>query len=287
LTTIFHGLQRQLFPALAAELGPLSALGQQFCEVISLTQLGRFTQEYEWCGEGRPPCSRTWLAHAFMAKSVYQFPTTGALIDALRTRPLLRQLCGWDSPADVPSEPTFSRAFAAFADAQLPQRIHEHMVKTHAGSKLVGHVRRDATAIEAPERPAPKAAAAAPTPRKRGRPKKGEVRLAPPLKRRELQPHRTLAENLADLPTRCDVGCKRNSQGCQKSWIGYQLHLDTMDGDIPASALLTSASERVNSLLKERYGGRWVRVRGAAKVMCPLRFGLVALTATALFARLC
>jgi K+-transporting ATPase c subunit len=48
-----------------------------------------------------------------------------------------------------------------------------------------------------------------------------------------------------------------------------------------------SAAERVNSLLKERYGGRWVRVRGAAKVMCHLMFGLVALTATALFARLC
>jgi hypothetical protein len=46
-----------------------------------------------------------------------------------------------------------------------------------------------------------------------------------------------------------------------------------------------TASERVNSLLKERYGGRWVRVRGAAKVMCHLMFGLVALTATALFAR--
>jgi hypothetical protein len=48
-----------------------------------------------------------------------------------------------------------------------------------------------------------------------------------------------------------------------------------------------SASERVNSLLKERYGGRWGRVRGAAKVRCHLMFGWVALTATALFARLC
>ena len=173
---------------------------------------------------------------------------------------------------------------------------------------------------------------------RRGDAKGGEVRPAPPLKRLELQPHRTLAENLADLPTRCDVGCKRNSQGYQESWIGYKLHLDTMDGDLPASALLTSASvhdsqpaiplaqltaqrvtslydlmdsaydapqihafsrslghvpiidpnprggekrpfapaeaqrfkersasERVNSLLKERYGGRWVRVRGAAQ----------------------
>ena len=43
----------------------------------------------------------------------------------------------------------------------------------------------------------------------------------------------------------------------------------------------------MNSLLKERYGGRWVRVRGAAKVMCHLMLGLVAVTATALFTRLC
>jgi hypothetical protein len=234
------------------------------------------------------------------------------------------------------------------------------MIQVHAGPKLVGHVSRDATAIEAPERPAPKPAAVPTPPRKRGRPKKGEARPTLPPKRLDLQPSRSLAENLTDLPTRCDVGCKRNSKGHQESWIGYKLHLDTMDGDIPASALLTSASlhdsqaaiplaqmtaqrvtslydlmdsaydapqirafsrslghapiidsnprggekiplapaqaqrfkersasERVNSLLKERYGGRWVRVRGAAKVMCHLTFGLVALTASALFARLC
>jgi hypothetical protein len=360
LTTIFHGLQRQLFPALTDELGELSALDQQFCAVISLTQVGRFTDHYEWCGDGRPPCARVWLAHAFIAKHVYQLPTTAALLEALRSRPTLRRLCGWDSAGDLPSEPTFSRAFATFAADQLPQRMHENMVKVHAGNKLVGHVSRDATAIEAPERPAPKPAAAPKAPAKRGRPKKGEVRPPAPPKRLELQPARTLADNLADLPARCDVGCKRNSKGHQASWIGYKLHLDTVDGDIPVSAVLTSASthdsqvaiplaqltaqrvtalydlmdsaydappihafsrqlghvpiidphprggakiplapaeaqrfkersasERVNSLLKERYGGRWVRVRGASKVMCHLMFGLVALTASALFARLC
>ena len=54
LTTIFHHLQRRLFPALTDELGPLSALDQQFCEVISLTDLGRFTRRYEGCGNGWP-----------------------------------------------------------------------------------------------------------------------------------------------------------------------------------------------------------------------------------------
>ena len=109
-------------------------------------------------------------------------------------------------------------------------------------TKLAGHVSRDATAIVAPERPAPKPAPAPVAPRKRGRPRAGETRPPAPPKRLELQPQRTLAENLADLPTVCNVGCKRNSQGHQESWIGYKLHLDTIDGDIPVSSILTSAS---------------------------------------------
>ena len=39
-TTIFHHLQRQLFPALGAEFGALSALDQQFSEVMALTESG-------------------------------------------------------------------------------------------------------------------------------------------------------------------------------------------------------------------------------------------------------
>lgn len=361
LRTIFRGLQQQLFPALTEELGELSDLDKEFCAVISLTDLGQFTADYEWCGNGCPPCSRVWLAHAFIAKQVYQFPSNTALIEALRSRPMLRGLCGWECKAAVPHGSTFSRAFKAFADDEMPTRIHENMVKVHAGDKLVGHVSRDSTAIKAPEKPEPKPVPAPKPPGKRGRLKKGEVRPPAPPKRLDLQPTRTLAENLADLPTCCNVSAKRNSKGHQESWIGYKLHLDTIDGDIPVSAILTSASvhdsqvaiplaqmsaerftscydlmdgaydsaqirafsrslghvpiispnqrsgknavpldpaqtqrykersasERVNSLLKQRYGGRMVRVRGASKVMCHLMFGLIALTAKALFARLC
>lgn len=39
-----------------------------------------------------------------------------------------------------------------------------------------------------------------------------------------------------------------------------------------------SAAERVNSALKDSYGGRYVRVRGHAKVYCHLMFGILALT---------
>jgi hypothetical protein len=360
LAKIFHHVQRQLFPMLETELGTLSELDRQFCEVISLTDLGRYTRPYEWCGNGTPPHARVWMMHAFIAKSVYQFPTTSALLDALRSRPMLRRLCGWESVGEVPSEPTFSRAFAAFAQDQLPQQIHENMIKVHAGPKLVGHLSRDATAIEAPERPVPRPPVPTPPKRPCGRPKKGEVRPAQPPKRLDLQATRSVAANLADLPTACAIGIKSNGQGFRNAWRGYKLHLDTADGDLPISAILTSANvhdsqvaiplaqlsaqrvtalydlmdsaydapqihafsrrlghvpiiepnprsgppralapaqaqrydertaaERVNSLLKQRYGGRWVRVRGAAKVMCHLMFGLIALTATTLFARLC
>jgi transposase len=40
--------------------------------------------------------------------------------------------------------------------------------------------------------------------------------------------------------------------------------------------------ERAFSSLKDNYGGRFVRVRGAAKVMAHLMFGVVALTAACL-----
>jgi IS5 family transposase len=39
-----------------------------------------------------------------------------------------------------------------------------------------------------------------------------------------------------------------------------------------------STVERVNARLKDEFGGRVVRVKGAAKVMCHLMFGILALT---------
>ena len=52
----------------------------------------------------------------------------------------------------------------------------------------------------------------------------------------------TLEEMLEDLPKVCDIGVKRNAKGHQESWTGYKLHIDAIDGGIPVSCLLTSAS---------------------------------------------
>ena len=47
---------------------------------------------------------------------------------------------------------------------------------------------------------------------------------------------------LADLPRACDVGAKRNAEGYQETWICYKLHIDTADGEILISCVLTAAS---------------------------------------------
>ena len=77
--------------------------------------------------------------------------------------------------------------------------------------------------------------------RRRGRPRKGERQAKEP-RRLERQAAMTLEEMLKDLPKVCDIGVKLNAKGHQESWIGYKLHLDTIDGGIPVSCLLTSAS---------------------------------------------
>ena len=45
----------------------------------------------------------------------------------------------------------------------------------------------------------------------------------------------TLEQLLADLPTACDSGVKRNAKGHQARWQGYKLHIDAIDG--PAGEL--------------------------------------------------
>ena len=64
-----------------------------------------------------------------------------------------------------------------------------------------------------------------------GRPKKGQEPPKPPPTRLELQPGRSLAENLADLPRVCDSGCKKGSQGQPEYWQGYKAMHDKIGGE--------------------------------------------------------
>ena len=95
------------------------------------------------------------LARAFIAKAVFQIDTTRAL-ERLANDRALRCLCGWNSIRAIPSEATFSRAFAGFAEGALPSRLHEALIENTMQEQLVGHVSRDATAIEGREQPTAK-----------------------------------------------------------------------------------------------------------------------------------
>lgn len=242
LGRLWDSIQSWLFPVLEDELGELDGKHREFVSVCEACRPQAYMAAYRWVGIGCPPKDRLALCKAFIAKAVWDFATTRALIDAVCHRPVLRRLCGWETLGGVPSEATFSRAFAAFAEDGLPQRIHEATIETHYADKIAGHVSRDATAVRAREKAVVRAPEPAAPPKKRGRPRKGEVRPPPEPTRLERQLGNTLEANLADLPTACDWGCKRNSQGKVERWRGYKLHLDTIDGDIPVSGILTSAS---------------------------------------------
>jgi hypothetical protein len=401
-----HVLQSCFFPAIEDALGPLSERAELLVAVVGMVELSRYIAPCRGWRERRAK-DRHALATGFLAKAVYGLETTRQVRERLQTDRQLRVLCGWREAQQVPHESTFSRAFAEFAQSQLPQRLHEALIRQTQAGRLVGHIARDSTAIEArerfPEQTAQRAARQkkhGPTqgkpnkanrgpenalgkqlapkpigPRKRGRPKKSERAL--PNKRLPRQRRQTLEEMLSELPYQCSLGVKKSSKGYQTYWRGYKLHIDVADGQIPITCLLTAASlhdsqaaiplatltaqrvtslydlmdaaydaqeihahsrslghvpiiaanpshvpvvhrsyqdslrgydkrrklpttlprrrpafttaqeeryhlrtmsERVNARLKDEFGGRTVRVRGAGKVMAHLMFGILALT---------
>lgn len=249
VTSYWLHLQEELLPWLnETSCGPLNKHHEQLVSVLGLARIEAFLPG--WRGlPGRPLSERAALARAFVAKAVFNLSTTRLLIDMLSADKTSRRLCGWQRAGEVPSEATFSRAFAEFAASALPSRLHEALIQATHADRLVGHVSRDSTAIEVREKPvkADKPATRPGEKRKRGRPRKEEIRPPAPSSRIERQlgmarEGKSAASMLAGLQRRCDVGAKRNAKGHQETWIGYKLHIDTADGGIPISCVLTAAS---------------------------------------------
>ena len=240
LSDYWYAFQQELFPRLESELGPMGERYELFVAVLELVRVEALLPYFRGQA-GRPEEDRAALARAFIAKAVFDIPTTRGLIERLEVDGRLCRLCGWSGAGRLPSEATFSRAFSEFAESRLANRLHETLIARTMDGHLVEHISRDATAIEAREKPAPKPKAAKPKRRKRGRPRKGEARAKEP-SRLERQLTMSLPQMLAGLPRACDVGSKRNAKGHTTSWIGYKLHVDTADGGIPISCIMTSAS---------------------------------------------
>ena len=98
-----------------------------------------------WVGIGRPPQERAWLANAFVAKAVLGMGmgTMVGLMERLMVDRALRRRCGFSLHRHLPSQATFSRAFAAFVQTRLAERVHEALIKEHLGDALIGHISRD------------------------------------------------------------------------------------------------------------------------------------------------
>jgi hypothetical protein len=236
-------LQRQLFPRLeACWERPLTAKEQQLISILELVHIEKFVPPSSPQRFGRKRSDRRAIARAFVAKAVYNHPFTCSTREALRTSRGLRRICGYGRRCDIPSESVFSRAFAEFAEMGLGERVHEALVAQWLKPVLVGHISRDATAIEGREKPVAKVRPPKPAPRKKGRPRRGEARAPKPETRLERQVGQAAAEALAELPVHCDVGTKKNSKGHKETWIGYKLHADVNDCGLPLSVALTAAS---------------------------------------------
>lgn len=358
LSQFWHTIQTNLFPWLSEELGPLNEEHRKIIAILEMARVEDIVQTYQRNGPGRPPACRAGIARAFVAKASLNLSTTRQLLDRLEVDKVLRRICGFERCSNIPEESTFSRAFTEFSENKIPERVHEAIIATYHSQRLVGHLSHDSTAIEAREKVI-HVEKKKPLKKPRVRPKKGEALTAvKEVSRIERQlKMSSVAEMLTDLPKRCDVGTKLDSKGYKVSWRGYKLHIDTADGDIPVSCVLTSASthdsqvaiplaliskervincydlmdsgydsglirfhshslghvplidfnrrsekdtrafdpsearrykerscaERVNSRLKDSFGGRFVRVKGFAKVMAHLMFGIICLTSEQLF----
>ena len=239
---------------------PISKKLEQFLWTVDVVDIDMHISSPYLQKMGRTRADRRNLARAFVAKSVYDMPTTTLLVEHLKNEPNLRRFCGFERLKDIPSQATFSRAFAEFAKLNLGDKVLKALVKEYVGDKVVMHVSRDSTAVHAREKPAKKIKPEPKSPKKRGRPKKGDP--SPPKKITciEKQLKQTPEEALAELSRVCDAGCKQDSKGNKNYWIGYKAHLDWADGGFPLQMVTTSASvhDSQAAIPMERITARYV-----------------------------
>ncbi len=226
----------------AADLEGASPMLERIIRVLEWVRIEEHVSKS--AGFGRPQAERTYLARAYCAKAVLALECTTELIERLQIDSKLRRICGFSLWHKLPSQATFSRAFAEFAKDGLAEKAHEALIKASLGQHIIGSISRDSTAIVAREKPRayePKVKDEK-TPCKRGRPAKSEQRRPKEANALDLQCTQSLEQIVANLPRYCARGVKKNAKGYKESWNGYKLHLDTADCGVIISALTTAAS---------------------------------------------
>lgn len=240
-------LNNSLFPALKEELR-LEELSHKEQKLISILDFAQIEKNITVVTITNTPKDREEIARAFIAKSVYNFQTTRDLIDRLHCDRVLRIVCGWRYKNDIPSESKFSRVFKELSEMQIAQKAHEQFVKEYLSDKTFFYNAIDSTKIPLRQKPV-KIKKEKPKLKKRGRPKKGEIRepIRPTILEQQ-QEMQSVEEKLTLVSTDCGVGIKQNSKGNREIWIGAKLHISAVDGDIPITAFYSGANVHDSSV---------------------------------------
>ena len=238
-------LEQSLFPRLEESMGKLSSKEEKLIKILDFAQIENFVCTAQITN---PPKDREEMARAFVAKQVYNFQTTRELIDRLKIDRTLRLLCGWRHHNQIPSESKFSRVFKEFSQQRIATKAHDVFIEKYLSETLFFYHSIDSTAIELREKGVQSKKEVKPK-RRQGRPKKGEE--GPPKKPSILQQQEQMneaEEMLSLIATKCDTSIKQNSKGNRHRWTGGKLHLSVVDGDIPITALYSSATVHDSSL---------------------------------------
>ena len=139
LSHYWFSIQNDLFPWLKEQLGELTKNEKRLVTTLDLIRIEKFTT-FSRNLRGSPKKNRDAIARAFVAKAEYNMPTTRALLDRLACEKKLRRICGSEQKGRIPSESTFSRAFAEFAERQLPSYVHQTMISDNMSDGIINHV---------------------------------------------------------------------------------------------------------------------------------------------------
>ena len=241
-------LENSLFPELQESLRikEFSAKEAKLIRVLDFAEIEKFITN---TSQTNTPKYREQIARAFISKSVYNFQTTRDLLNRLHVDRTLRILCGWRYANEIPSESTFSRAFDEISTMQIAQKSHEKFVEEYFSEKTFFYNATDATKIPLREKAVNIEKEEKPKRKKRGRPKKGEIREAkkPTILEQQIK-MQSVEEKLSLISTKCGVGIKQNSKGNREVWIGAKLHISVVDGDIPITAFYSGANVHDSSV---------------------------------------
>jgi hypothetical protein len=239
LSTMWTNIQLNLFPDLEERTGTLSLEHKRIVAVLELIRIEEFLPCTRF-NFGRPTKDRMQIARAFVAKIILKINYNKELRSLLKNNKQLKTICGWDCFAKIPSESKFCRAFKEFAEANLPEKVHQALVSEMYKDRIIGHVVKDSTPISAREAPLKKEGDMKERRKLLNQQQAKDKRNGNSRKQTQLREDLQTSQN--KLPTCCDHGSKKMANGFLTFWKGYKFHVAIDDLCIPLAAILTSAS---------------------------------------------